>query len=84
MYNLQSVFFVFLTVLTCGILVLQPGIEPVLLAVKAQSPNHWATREFLCQTFLYESFVSEVLHPWIQPTNVRTIVFVAEKKPGCK
>ena len=24
----------------------QPGIEPRSLAVKAQSPNHWATREF--------------------------------------
>ena len=31
---------------TCGILVPQPGTEPELLAVKAQSPNHWTAREF--------------------------------------
>ena len=30
----------------CGTLVLQPGVEPVPSAVKAQSPNHWNTREF--------------------------------------
>ena len=28
------------------------GIEPVPLAVKAQSPNHWTTREFLSFFFL--------------------------------
>ena len=28
------------------ILVPQPGMEPVALAVEAQSPNHWTTREF--------------------------------------
>ena len=28
------------------ILVPQPGFEPTLLAKKAQSPNHWTTREF--------------------------------------
>ena len=32
--------------MACGILVPQPGIEPVPLAVKARSPNHWTTREF--------------------------------------
>ena len=31
----------------CGILVPWPGIEPRPSAVKAQSPNHWTTREFL-------------------------------------
>ena len=30
----------------CGILVLQPGIEPMPSAVKVQSPNHWTAREF--------------------------------------
>ena len=30
----------------CRILVPQPGIEPGPLAVRALSPNHWATREF--------------------------------------
>ena len=29
-----------------GILVYRPGIEPVPLAVKARSPNHWTAREF--------------------------------------
>ena len=29
----------------CGILVSQPGIEPLPLVVKAQSLNHWTTRE---------------------------------------
>ena len=31
---------------TCGILVPQPGIEPVPHAVEAQSPNFWTAREF--------------------------------------
>ena len=30
----------------CGIFVPRPGIEPIALAVNAQSPNHWTTREF--------------------------------------
>ena len=29
----------------CGILVPRPGFEPGPLAVKAQSPNHWTSRE---------------------------------------
>ena len=32
--------------MACGILVPLPGIEPRPSAVKAQSPNHWTTREF--------------------------------------
>ena len=36
----------------CGILVPQPGIEPAPLAVKAESPNHWATRESPLLPFL--------------------------------
>ena len=31
----------------CGILVPLPGLEPVLLAAKAWSPNRWPAREFL-------------------------------------
>ena len=31
--------------MACGILVPQPGIEPALLAFKAQSLNHWTARE---------------------------------------
>ena len=30
----------------CGILVLQPGIKPRPLAVRAWSPDHWTAREF--------------------------------------
>ena len=30
----------------CGILVLQPGIKPWPLAVRAWSPDHWTAREF--------------------------------------
>ena len=30
----------------CGIFVPRPGIEPVLPAAEAQSPNRWTTREF--------------------------------------
>ena len=44
----------------CGILVPQPGVEPRLLAVKPQSPNHWPAREFPRDVFLasllYRSF----------------------------
>ena len=29
----------------CGILIPQPGIEPMPSAVKAWSPNHWTSRE---------------------------------------
>ena len=39
-------FFVFFGCGACGILVPQPGIKPGPSAVKAQSPNHWTTREF--------------------------------------
>jgi len=30
----------------CGILASRSGIEPMPLALKVQSPNHWSTREF--------------------------------------
>ena len=36
----------------CGILVPQPGIEPVPPAVEAQSLNHWTSREVPRQGFL--------------------------------
>ena len=35
----------FWATLACGILVPQPGIEPVPRAVEAPSPNHWTARE---------------------------------------
>ena len=31
--------------MACGILVPQPGIEPVPPAVESWSPNHWTARE---------------------------------------
>ena len=39
----------------CGILVPRPGIEPKAMRVKAQSPNHWTTREFPRDSF-YEMY----------------------------
>ena len=36
----------------CRILVPQPGIEPLPLAVEAQSLNHWTAREVLEATSL--------------------------------
>ena len=33
--------------LTCGILVLRPGIEPVPTAGRARASNHWTAGEFL-------------------------------------
>ena len=41
-----SLFFFWPRLAACGILVPRPGIEPGSTAVKAQSPNHWITREF--------------------------------------
>ena len=40
-------FFLAATCVTYGILVPQPGIEPVPSAVKPWGPHHWTTREFL-------------------------------------
>ena len=41
----QSIFFFFSqSPMACGILGPQPGIEPVLLAVKVWSLNHWTAR----------------------------------------
>ena len=37
--------FFWLCRLACGILAPGPGIEPAPLAVKPQSPNHWAAKE---------------------------------------
>ena len=36
----------------CAMLIPQPGIEPMPLAVKVQGPNHWTTREFPFGNFL--------------------------------
>ena len=39
-------FFFWLHHVACGILVPQPGIEPVPPAAEARSLNHWTAREF--------------------------------------
>ena len=44
--NFFSFFFFWSHCAACGNLVPWPGIEPGPRAVKAQSPNHWTTREF--------------------------------------
>ena len=44
-------FFFLLHCVACIILIPQPGIEPVPLAAKALSPNHWTTSEFPSFTF---------------------------------
>ena len=59
--------------LACRILVPQSGIEPGPRAVKAQSPNHWTTREFpyfalflLLQRMWLSSFlVAEILQEFL-------------------
>ena len=49
---------------TYGILVLQPGIEPMPPALGTRSPNHWTTSEVLCLPFLGQS--GKVGHEWLQ------------------
>ena len=60
----------------CRILISQPGIEPMSLAVKVQSLNHWTSREILLYFFRQSSPLSvlccpvyhrvEVFHlPWV-------------------
>ena len=38
-------FFFGLHLVTCKIVVPQPGVKPRPLALKTRSPNHWTTRE---------------------------------------
>ena len=42
--------------MSCGILVPWPGIEPMSLAVEAQSLNHWTTREVSTTLFMAHFF----------------------------
>ena len=42
--------------IACGVLVLQPGTEPMLPAVEMWSPNHWTARKFLLPFFLERYF----------------------------
>ena len=47
----QSFFFFWPCHETCKILVLYPGMEPMIPAVEAQSLNHWTTREIPTEEF---------------------------------
>ena len=44
---ISRLLFLFFAHVACRILVPRPGIEPMLSAMKAQSPNHWTARGFL-------------------------------------
>ena len=46
----------------CGILVPQPGIEPLPPAVEAQSFNHWTAREVPIQQILYVTLTMYCSH----------------------
>ena len=46
MYHIFFIYLIYLYLASGGILVPQPGIEPGPSAVRAQSLNHWTTREF--------------------------------------
>ena len=70
--------FVFVFVLpshvACGILVPQPGIEPLLPATEAQSLNHWTTREVPHGEFLNDLTVIHFIKKF----------FFSEIKAVCK
>lgn len=42
--------------MACGILVSEPGIGPVPMAVKMPCPNHWTASEFQRDTCLSRNF----------------------------
>ena len=46
----------------CGILVPPPGIEPLVLAMEAQSTNHWTAGEILKTPFLYPLHICAFSH----------------------
>ena len=54
-------FFFWLHRVACGILVPQPGIEPVPSAVKVQGPNHWTVREFPLVCVFNLEFIQQFL-----------------------
>ena len=41
----------------CGVLVPQPGIEPVPFALKAQGPEHWTIRKVPKKIYLKKEHV---------------------------
>ena len=54
-WNHTLQFFFLLHHLVCAFLVPWPGIKPRPVAVKARSPDHWASREFPAIRFLSSS-----------------------------
>lgn len=52
--------FICFWLLSCGILIPRPDIEPVPSAVRAQNSNHWTTREFSPMT-IRESYKKEII-----------------------
>ena len=50
---LSSSLLFWLSFVACGILVLQPGIEPGSPAVEIWSPNHWTAREFPAHPYFW-------------------------------
>ena len=49
--------------MACGILVPQPGIEPVPPAVEARSLNHWTAREVPTVTFNVFEYINYLCGP---------------------
>ena len=48
----------------CGILVPQPGIEPMPPAVEGQGPNHWTARE-VPQAFIFAAYLLKTFEAYI-------------------
>ena len=64
--------------MVCGILVPQPGIKPVPLAVEEQSLNYWTIREVCFKIFNFSlSLVPIMFH---RPTSVLFLMTIPQKK----
>lgn len=46
--------------MACGILVSQPGVEPMSPTVEAQSHNHWTAREVLSTWNFENTFIQYI------------------------
>ena len=62
---MQIFFFFWPPCVAWSILVSPPGLEPVPLAVKKQSPNHWTTREVPIFTVFYVCYFNQDLW-WLE------------------
>ena len=61
---LRQYFIFWLHHTACRILVPQPGIEPMALAVEARSLSHWTTRKV--QDNILDSIYQQILSPMTQ------------------